>query len=242
MEPVKAEKLWKLVYTQLQKEIFDMAPGENRLPSEEELSRNLGISRATVREALQALIADGYVTRRHGKGNFGHPSVQRLQSRIDQVEDFIQLLSTPQAQATCRCLRAEYGAPSQGMWRYFPVAVEQVYRQTWVYSLEGRPRIVCRLETPAALLKSSPPVFETVQPEQLYLRPWLESHCETDIAYISASMACGTDKEAAALFSLDEHHAMMTWREIVYDLQDAPITYVDVFFHPEEHLSLSMRL
>lgn len=40
------------------------------MPSEHELSRKYGVSRATVREALRELIASGLVDRRHGKGSF----------------------------------------------------------------------------------------------------------------------------------------------------------------------------
>ena len=70
MEPVRAPKLWSETYRVLRQEILSMAPGANRLPSEEELARQLGVSRATVREAMQELVKQGYVTRRHGKGTF----------------------------------------------------------------------------------------------------------------------------------------------------------------------------
>ncbi|HHY47420.1 MAG TPA: GntR family transcriptional regulator [Firmicutes bacterium] len=41
-----------------------------RLPSEAELTRLFGVSRATVREALSALERDGLISRAHGKGTF----------------------------------------------------------------------------------------------------------------------------------------------------------------------------
>ena len=42
MEPVRATKLWNETYQVLRREILAMKPGNNRLPSEEELSRQLG--------------------------------------------------------------------------------------------------------------------------------------------------------------------------------------------------------
>jgi GntR family transcriptional regulator len=44
-------------------------PGE-RLPSEPKLAQDLGVSRATLRDALRSLEEDGFVTREHGAGTF----------------------------------------------------------------------------------------------------------------------------------------------------------------------------
>lgn len=45
------------------------APGE-RLPSEDELAEEMGISRTTLRAAMSALVAEGLVVRRQGAGTY----------------------------------------------------------------------------------------------------------------------------------------------------------------------------
>jgi GntR family transcriptional regulator len=52
-------------------------PVGERLPNEQEMSVQFGVSRATVREAYRALIDAGYLSRRHGTGTF----VNRLPQR-----------------------------------------------------------------------------------------------------------------------------------------------------------------
>ena len=57
-----------------------LAPGD-KLPNEVELSRALGVSRATLREAIRTLTAQGVLEVRRGKGTF-------VSRRVEEIEDF----------------------------------------------------------------------------------------------------------------------------------------------------------
>ncbi|BCV21462.1 GntR family transcriptional regulator [Moorella sp. Hama-1] len=58
-----------------------------RLPSEEELATQLGISRLTVREALTVLEREGIIARVQGRGTVVNPFARRLTSRIDSARE-----------------------------------------------------------------------------------------------------------------------------------------------------------
>ncbi len=64
-------------------------PG-SRLPSENALATQLGISRATLREALRLLEEEGLITRRHGVGTFVTPH-PRLESGLERLESVLSL-------------------------------------------------------------------------------------------------------------------------------------------------------
>src|SRR5690242_21756011 len=51
-------------------ELIDQLQVGQAIPSERRLSSDLGISRLTVRAALDDLVRDGYLERRHGSGTF----------------------------------------------------------------------------------------------------------------------------------------------------------------------------
>ncbi len=101
---VKKEKELKFVnvYNQLFKMINEGTfPEGSRLPSEPDLSKLLGVSRTTLRQALALLQDDGLVKNIRGKGNFiikslsdkpigletiGHPIYKCITDTIDQVK------------------------------------------------------------------------------------------------------------------------------------------------------------
>ena len=95
------------LYVEVKEAILELARTQcgpdRRLPSEEELCRLLGVSRATVREALSILCREGFVSKRHGIGNLVNRSVLDTPMRFDlerglrrMLEDGItHLPSTP---------------------------------------------------------------------------------------------------------------------------------------------------
>jgi GntR family transcriptional repressor for pyruvate dehydrogenase complex len=75
LKRVKAARASDLVFEQLRDLIFKgrMKPGE-RLMTERELTENLGVSRPTVREAINRLVAQGLLEHKQGQGTFLSPT------------------------------------------------------------------------------------------------------------------------------------------------------------------------
>jgi GntR family transcriptional regulator len=71
--------------TELAVIISHTPPGE-RLPSEPVLSRQLGVSRATLREAMRAFETQGLIRRRQGAGTFVVGQVPILESGLEVLE------------------------------------------------------------------------------------------------------------------------------------------------------------
>ena len=104
-----ARRLYNLVAAEKK-----FAPGE-KLPNEVELSRELGVSRATLREAIRELVSQGVLEVRRGLGTFVSPQVGQLEdfgfSALEQLRgqlrDLFELRSIfePRA-AALACRRA----------------------------------------------------------------------------------------------------------------------------------------
>lgn len=63
-----------------------LAGEHGTLPSEAALSSRLGVSRATLREALSQLEQGGLIVRRHGIGTFVSPGVPLVESGLEELE------------------------------------------------------------------------------------------------------------------------------------------------------------
>ncbi len=61
-------------------------PAESRLPSEPELARRMGVSRATLREAMRAFEGQGLIRRRQGVGTFVVAKVPVIDSGLEVLE------------------------------------------------------------------------------------------------------------------------------------------------------------
>jgi GntR family transcriptional regulator len=65
---------------------------DNKLPREEVLGEMLGVSRITVRSALNELAAEGIIFRRQGKGTFVNPEAMQMKVTFNSVEPFMDMI------------------------------------------------------------------------------------------------------------------------------------------------------
>ncbi|MDT2821295.1 GntR family transcriptional regulator [Enterococcus devriesei] len=77
----KSKALYYQLVDLLQERIEKQMIPHDKLPSERELTAQYGVSRTTVRLALQELESSGYIYRRHGKGTF----VSDIQKKVADI-------------------------------------------------------------------------------------------------------------------------------------------------------------
>jgi len=66
--------------------LISNTPAGDRLPSEPQLAKKLGVSRATLREAMRSFEAQGLIRRRQGAGTFVVGQVSVLESGLEVLE------------------------------------------------------------------------------------------------------------------------------------------------------------
>lgn len=114
----------------------ELAP-DTAIPSERELMETYGVSRATVRKAIDALVVDGLLQRIHGKGTF--VSRPRLESRL-HLASFSQDMRRRGLTPSTRLLALEAEQPPGEVTAALGLrAREQAWRVDRVRLADGQP-------------------------------------------------------------------------------------------------------
>ncbi|MGC8857049.1 MAG: GntR family transcriptional regulator [Anaerolineae bacterium] len=82
-------------------------PAGQRLPSEPELARELGVSRATLREAMRTFETQGLIRRRQGAGTFVVGQVPVMESGLEVLESLETMARRLQLEITVSDLEIE---------------------------------------------------------------------------------------------------------------------------------------
>ena len=88
-------------------------PAESRLPSEPELARRMGVSRATLREAMRSFEGQGMIRRRQGVGTFVIGSVPVLDSGLEVLESIDSMAARIGLKVEVGSLRVQAADPTQ---------------------------------------------------------------------------------------------------------------------------------
>lgn len=84
--------------------VIAATPAGDRLPTEPELARRLGVSRATLREAMRSFEAQGLIRRRQGVGTFVVGKAPVIQTGLEVLESIETLARRMQMQVSMGAL------------------------------------------------------------------------------------------------------------------------------------------
>lgn len=144
------------VYLRIQRDLAvaiaegEYAPG-SRIPSETSLAKRFGVTRMTVRHAVDGLIREGLVTRRHGSGTYvsHRPQAQRALNRLTGFAEDIR--SQGRQTSTDELTHAEAEPPGRVQDLLELQDGAHVVRLERLRLVEGEPMAIHRVWLPFAL-------------------------------------------------------------------------------------------
>ncbi len=216
---------------------------KNKLDSEEELSRQLGISVPTIREALRELDREGYITKKHGSGNYVHKSAFTAQMRIDMTRDYGQLL------------QERYGDVQTVQMPYRVVQMDELqagrlHCPVGEEALEYVRHFVVRGDRVAILAINCIPMKRVQRDlkelkEPFSIMDFLWENCaEEMVQNIVRIGACSCEGGQAEILNVPEGTPLICWEETFFNLDDEPVGFTRSYFHPElvdMHLLMKRR-
>jgi len=134
----------------------DTYPAGERLPSEAELSTQLGVSRPTLREALKSLEQEGMILSKHGIGTFVSSQTPVMQSGLEVLESLERLAQRVglNIEVTCLNILERPAIPEELdmllLSKDEPIGILSVDR---VITVEGKPVAYLKDVVPKAYLR-----------------------------------------------------------------------------------------
>lgn len=117
--------------------------GGQRLPSEIELAQNLGVSRPTLRRALDDLEQEGLVLRIHGKGTFLNREALKIKLSLSSAFEFSRMIEKSGFHSTVHVVRFEALPADKNIAQALCIPQgEAVYRTEKLYFADKHPAIV----------------------------------------------------------------------------------------------------
>lgn len=194
----------------------------DRLPAEPELATSLGVSRATLRDALRSLEEDGFVTRIRGAGTFVTHR-PRLRNNLDVNFGVTDLISSMGMRPGTRQLGTVEGAATgEEAERLHLRADDPVARVQRVRTADGRPVVLSTDVVPASLLVGRPELVARLGEDSLY--DFLERELGVVVRQGVASIRpANASREEARLLDVPEGTLLLYLLQVDYDAGGRPV-------------------
>jgi GntR family transcriptional regulator len=207
------------------------APGD-QLPSEHRLSAKLGISRATLREALLNLQQEGIVLRKHGVGTFVSPSYgHRLESGIERLESILELAARQGLRVRFSALQVEPRLADRDLADKLEIDQGTLLTRVSRVIVVGKRPVAYMVDVVPALVLAPEDVDDTFNGSVLDLlrlkHDLLIAQAVADIVAINA------DDLLARKLGIPPDQAVMLLEEILYREDGRPVEHSCNFFVPE---------
>lgn len=202
-----------------------------RLPSEPELARQLGASRATVRQALSLLAMEGLVVRRHGAGTFVNEAVLNIHTRLEEVWDFAEMIRESGHQPGVRHLELSLEPASAAIGQKLQLAPNaELLTTANIFLADAVPVIYCIDSIPAGL------VNQAYRDEELHgpVYSFLAKRCGQRLDYnIAKLLPVVADEKLSGLLQCPPGSPLHYFEETGFNGDGIPIIYSEEFYRPE---------
>ncbi|MEC1668219.1 GntR family transcriptional regulator [Bacillus mojavensis] len=202
---------------------------KEKLPSEFELSKKLGVSRATLREALRILEEEHVIIRRHGVGTFVHSKPLFL-SGIEQLNSVTKMIEQANMIPGTIFLSSQVLMPADDdIKRFHLTSGQEVFYLERVRTANGQPIVYCIDKIPMDILPDS---FSHQQESMFDL---LEKNSGSVISYAVTDIEpIGYHDTISPVLECDPETALLLLKQTHYDQHDKPVLYSLNYFRADK--------
>lgn len=205
----------------------------NKLPSEASLAQELEISLVTLRESLMMLALEGFITKRHGSGNYIHPSAFDTVYRNDLGVTFAESFRQQGYEPDMRIVGVIKRFADEKYAARFGIEKEDIIESAEVvYTADKKPSIYSIQSLPEKTL---------LKPFQIGKENWnvyefIEEYCGVQITHsINEYRASAAPYKIAEVLELSVNTPILCCEQLFYDISDRPVLFNVHYFHPDRY-------
>jgi GntR family transcriptional regulator len=211
-----------------------------QLPTEAELAFTHGVSRQTVRRAMQDLVAEGMIFRVRGRGTFPAPRSGRYIRQFGSVEDLMALSLDTQLQLVVP-LQRKIVPEAAGRLR---LPSDSVVMVRFLRMHDGAPLCVSTVYLPpeiGRLIEDVPDLVDVNIASTITVLGLIDQRASRPIVESDQSITVATDPAAATSLGCAPDQSLLRIDRIYYDADEQPVELAISWFHPDRY-SYRVRL
>ncbi len=201
---------------------------KEKLPSEFQLSKLLGVSRATLREALRILEEDNIVTRRHGVGTFVNPK-PIFSSGIEQLTSVTSMIEKSGKIAGSQYLSTDVqDATDDEKSRFAPKSVKRLAKIERVRTADCKPVVFCIDKIPEDLI----PLNRVHKEDSIF--KLMEEYANKRVAYaVTYIEPIGYHDRIYNILDCHPEQTLLLLKQMHYTEEDEAVLYSANYFRSD---------
>lgn len=200
-----------------------------KLPREELLAQDLGVSRITVRSALNELASEGIIFRRQGKGTFVNREALHMNVLFNPIGDLRRVIADSGYQVRAELLHMEKR-------KMLPLEAQKLQRHTEaeviilerLFYANEEPAVYCIDRLPCDVLREA----LTKEDLEISMYRYLSSKLGRTIVWDKVELSTVTNEEEPVLkkiFQVDKTKSFLNCDIVNFDCEDAPVFYANEY-------------
>ncbi|MFG6115059.1 GntR family transcriptional regulator [Halobacillus sp. MO56] len=202
---------------------------KEKLPSEFQLSKKLGVSRATLREALRILEEENIVTRRHGVGTFVNPKPV-FSSGIEELISVTAMIQKSGMTPGTQFLSTDFIEPTdEDKSRFEPIHIHSLAQIERVRTADSQPVVYCIDKLPDGLI----PVKDVLERDSIF--DSLEEYANKRVSYaVTYIEPIGYHDRISPILECEPEQSLLLLKQMHYTEMDEPVLYSSNYFRADK--------
>ncbi len=201
---------------------------KEKLPTEYELAKSLGVTRKEIQDAITILEEENILIQRPGVGVFVHTK-PILSSGIEQLGSVTEMIQKSGKKPGVQYISAEITEPTdEDKRRFDPLEIERFAQLERVRTADGDPVVYCidRVDQrimPLELIHSQESIFQA-------LKTYAKKEIDYAVAYIEP---IGYHERISPILNCEPDQALLLLRQMHYTKENEPVLYSANFFRAD---------